>query len=277
MDDGEEPQRIGSYVLGPVLGEGGTGIVYRAVRESDGTVVALKLMRAGLAADDVYRQRFFREARVAAEVEHPHLVPIVEAGEEDGRPFLAARFVAGRTLAERIEHEGPLAVDDVLLVAAQVGAALDALHDAGLVHRDVKPGNVMLEADGTALLCDFGLAKGRAYTVLTRPGQLMGTLDYLAPELIRTGQAGPPSDVYAFGCLVYACLAGAPPFAGRNAFQVGVAHLEDEPPDPLERRPDAPASLGWAVLRALEKEPARRPNTATAYAHMLRLAAARRA
>lgn len=267
--------RVGPYALDSVLGEGAMGVVYRAVRDGDGAVVALKLMRAELAADAVYRQRFLREARVAAEVEHPHLVSIIEAGEDDGRPYLAAMYVAGRSLAERIAGSGPLPVEETLAVVAQVGAGLDALHAAGLVHRDVKPANVMLDENGAALLCDYGLAKGRAFTVLTRPGRVMGTLDYLAPELIRTGHAGPASDVYALGCLAYECLAGDPPFGGLNVFQVGVAHLEEQPPDPCAHRDDAPASLTWAVLKALEKDPARRPNTGTAYAHMLTLAARR--
>ena len=264
---------LGPYRLEGVLGEGGMGVVYRARRDFDGSVVALKVLRPELASDDVYRQRFLREARVASEVEHPHLVAIVDAGEADGTPYLAAQFVAGKTLRAEIATGGPLAIDATLAMAAQVGAGLDALHASGLVHRDVKPSNVMLDQDGRALLCDFGLAKGRAYTVLTSPGQVMGTLDYIAPELIRTGHATGATDIYALGCVVFECLAGAPPFGGLNPFQVGVAHLEEEPPDPCERRPDAPDRLSWAVLRALEKDPERRPNTATAYAHMLALAA----
>ena len=163
-------------------------------------------------------------------------------------------------------------LDETLAVAAEIGAGLDALHSAGLVHRDVKPSNVMLDERGVALLCDFGLAKGRAYTVLTRPGQVMGTLDYLAPELIRSGQASTASDIYALGCVVYECLQVAP-FGRLNAFQVGVAHLEEEPPDPCARRNDTPPRVSWAVLRALEKDPARRPNTGTAYGHILAIAA----
>jgi serine/threonine protein kinase len=263
---------LGPYRVEGVLGEGGMGVVYRARREPDGDVVALKVLRAELAADPVYRQRFLREARAAAEVDHPHLVPIVDAGNAGDTPYLAVGFVAGRSLAARIADGGPLPIDETVSVASQVGAGLDALHAAGLVHRDVKPSNVLLDEDGRALLCDFGLAKGRAYTVLTRPGQVMGTLDYIAPELIRSGQASAASDIYALGCVVFECLAGSPPFGGLNAFQVGVAHLEEEPPDPCASRGDAPARLSWAVLRALEKEPERRPNTGTAYAHMLALA-----
>src|SRR3990170_3335686 len=264
-------QALGPYRLEEVLGKGGMGIVFRAVRETDGEVVALKVLRPELAADAVYRQRFAREARVAAEVQDRHLVPIVEAGEADGQPYLAALYLRGRTLAQRVEAEGPLPLEDVVRVAAEVGAGLDALHRHGLIHRDVKPSNVMLREDGGGLLGDFGLAKGRAYTVLTRPGQVMGTLDYIAPELIRGGEAGPASDIYALGCLVYEGLAGRPPFAGVSPFQVGIAHLEAAPPDPAAGRKDLPPRLSWAVLHALEKDPARRPQTATAYAHLIRL------
>jgi serine/threonine-protein kinase len=254
-----------------VLGEGGMGVVYRALHD-DGSVVAIKVLRSELASDDLYRQRFAREARAASEVDHPHLVPIVETGQVEGRPYLAARYVAGRSLAELIESEGRLEIQDVLRVAAQVGAGLDALHRSALIHRDVKPSNIMLDEKGTALLCDFGLAKGRAYTILTRPGQVMGTLDYLAPELIQSGKAGAPSDIYALGCVVFECLAGTPPFGNLNPFRVGVAHLQEQPPDPCAGREDAPAALSWAVLRALEKDPALRPSTGTAYAHLLSLA-----
>ena len=138
------------------------------------------------------------------------------------------------------------------------------------MHRDVKPSNIMLREDGSAALTDFGLAKGAAYTVLTRPGQVLGTLDYLAPELVRGEAATPASDVYALGCVAFECLAGTPPFADRSLFGVGTAHLEDDPPDP-----PAPADVARVLLRALEKEPAARPPTATMYAHLLRAAAKR--
>jgi serine/threonine-protein kinase len=265
--------RVGSYRVEARLGDGASGVVYRAVREPDGLVVALKVLRAELSADETYRRRFAHEARAAAEVDHRHLVRVLSSGEAGGRSYLAAEYVAGQTLAARLDAEGGLPLDQILRLASELGAGLDALHGAGLVHRDVKPSNVMIDRDGAAMLGDFGLAKGRAYTVLTRPGALVGTLDYLAPEVIGGAPAGPASDLYALGCVVFECMAGVPPFADRVGLQVGMAHLRDEPPDPVADRADLPAMLGWAVRRALAKDPNRRPPSAGALAHMLRMAA----
>jgi serine/threonine protein kinase len=265
--------RVGRYRIEARLGDGAAGVVFRAVREPDGLVVALKVLRAELAQDEVYRRRFVHEARAASEVAHRHLVRVLEAGEDGERSFLAVSYVDGQSLAERLDGESGLPADEILRLAGEVGAGLDALHGAGLVHRDVKPSNIMLARDGSALLGDFGLAKGQDYTVLTTPGAVVGTLDYLAPEIIRGVEAAPPSDIYALGCVIFECMAGVPPFAGRSVLKVGLAHLRDEPPDPGADRADLPPMLGWAVLRALVKDPNRRPPTATAFAHMLRMAA----
>ena len=261
--------RLGAYRLESLLGEGAVGLVYRAVREPGGEVVALKVLRRELSADEVYVRRFVHEARAAQEVRHRHLVPIVDAGEADGRSYLAVAFVDGPTLEERLQAECPLPVPNLVHVIAQVAAGLDALHHAGIVHRDVKPSNVMLDAAGDAALTDFGLAKGRAYTVLTSPGQVLGTLDYLAPEIVRGDEATPASDVYALGAVAFECAAGRAPFADRSLLEITRALLSEEPPDPCAERSDAPEGLGWAILQALAKEPERRPPTATAYAHML--------
>ena len=265
--------RVGRYRIDARLGEGAAGVVFRAVREPDGLVVALKVLRPELSVDTLYRHRFAHEARAAAEVEHRHLVRVIESGEADGHTYLVVEYVAGRTLAARLDAEGGLPGADILRLASEVGAGLDALHGAGLVHRDVKPSNIMLDRDGGALLTDFGLAKGRAYTVLTRPGSVVGTLDYLAPEIIRGAPAAPPSDIYALGCVVFECMSGVPPFAGRSVIRVGLAHLQDDPPDPAADRDDLPDMLGWAVRRALAKDPNHRPPSAGAFAHMLRMAA----
>jgi serine/threonine protein kinase len=265
-------ERLGPYVLQDVLGEGGMGIVFRAVHERGGETVALKVLKHSLNRDETFRRRFVHEGRAAQEVLHKHLVRILDAGEIEGRQYLAVAYVRGRSLSDRLRDEGPLPVEDVLDIAAGIGSGLDALHDRGLFHRDVKSGNVLIDENGTAMLTDFGLAKGRAYTVLTRAGQVMGTLDYLAPELIKGEQATKSTDIYALGCLVFECLTGGPPFAGKPMYELGVAHLEDEPPDPVTLRPDLPKPLSWAVLQALGKDPARRPTSATAYAMMLRVA-----
>jgi serine/threonine protein kinase len=229
--------------------------------------VAIKTFDPALARDETFRARLAHEARVAREIPDRHLVRIIETGEHDGNPYLVLEYVPGGTLAERLVDRR-LPVEDMLGVVSSIAAGLDALHRAGIVHRDVKPSNVMFRADGSAALTDFGLAKGAAYTVLTRPGQVLGTLDYLAPEVIRGGEATPASDIYALGCVAFECLAGQPPFADRSLFGVGTAHLEDDPPDP----PTSP-EVAWALLRALQKDPAARPATATTYAHLLRASA----
>ena len=258
--------RVGEYVLEAELGRGALGTVYRG-RRADGRVVAIKTFDPSLAADDTFRARLAREARVASEIRDRHLVELVDQGEADGRPFLVFEYLSGGSLAERLAG-GPLTANVMLDLVASVAAGLDVLHRAGVVHRDVKPSNILFRDGGSAALTDFGLAKGTALTVLTRHGQVLGTLDYLAPELLRGGEATRASDVYALGCVAFECLAGRPPFGDRSLFGVGTAHLEDDPP-----RPPAHAELGRALLTALEKDPARRPPTATMYAHMLTAAA----
>jgi serine/threonine protein kinase len=258
--------RVGGYSLEQELGRGAVGVVYRG-RSADGRIVAIKTFDPALARDDVFRARLAHEARVASEIVDPHLVRILASGESEGQPYLVLEYLSGGSLAERLVYR-PLPLEEMLAVVASIAAGLDALHRGGIVHRDVKPSNVMFREDGSAALTDFGLAKGAAYTVLTRPGQVLGTLDYLAPELVRGGEATPASDVYALGCVAFECLAGTPPFADRSLFGVGTAHLEDDPPDP-----PAPPALARALLLALEKDPAARPPTATMYGHLLRAAA----
>jgi serine/threonine-protein kinase len=265
--------RLGRYQLESLLGEGGMGLVFRAT-DDDGDVVALKLLKLDLSDDDVFKQRFKQEARAAAEVQNENLVPILEAGEADGRDYLAVGYVEGGTLDDRLRESGPLSVEDTISLASGLGSGLDALHAAGIVHRDIKASNIILRtSDGRAMLTDFGLAKGRAYTVLTRPGQVMGTLDYLAPELIKGRPAGPATDIYALGCTVFACVTGKTPFADKTLFEVGLAHLEEPPPDPDDLRAGLPPGFSAALLAALEKEPEQRPATASDYAALLQAAA----
>jgi len=262
--------RIGPYTLVRRIGEGGMGVVYECARDGSPDAIALKLLRPELAQNDGYRRRFQHEVRAAREVGHPGLVPIVDAGEADGYHYLAMPFVGRRTLKTLI-REGRLPLDRTLALAGRLGAALDAIHERGLLHRDIKSSNILLTDDGLPMLSDFGVAKGAGYTVLTRTGLMVGTLDYLAPELIRGEPATPASDVYAFACLVYECLSGAPPFSSRSMFEIGYAHLNDAPAGLHAHVPGISDELDRALLRGLDKEPSRRPHLAGAYAGMLRI------
>jgi serine/threonine-protein kinase len=261
--------RIGPYVLEEPLGEGGMGIVFRAVRLSDATVVALKLLRPELTQDDTFRRRFEHEARAAGEVAHRHLVSILDVGQANGDLYLATSFVDGSTLEHRLGDRGALELDELVRLISQVGAGLDALHRAGVVHRDVKPANIMIDADAAAVLTDFGIARGYAYTVLTRTGMIVGTLGYIAPELLRGEGATPATDIYSLGCVAYECLSGRPPFADRSLLELANAHVNEQPTDPAVDRDDAPEGLSWVILTALSKDAEERPPTAAAFANML--------
>ena len=265
---------IGPYRIEALVGEGGMGKVFRAMRQGETEPVALKVMRSRLSGEEEPRRRFLREARAAGAVRHKHLVPVLDAGEAGDRRYLVMPYVPGRNLDNRLA-DGPLPVSELVQILAEVASGLDALHRAGLVHRDVKASNVLLDEQGSAALTDFGLAKRDDWSRLTKMGQVMGTVDYIAPELLRGEQATPASDLYALGCVTYEMVAGRPPFEG-GMFEVGMAHLEKQPPDPTAVRPDAPRSLGQAVQLALEKDPRRRPPTATAFANLVSAAAAGR-
>ena len=263
-------QTIGGFSLVRQLGTGAMGEVWRASRGEEN--VALKVMHPVLAHDVAFRARFLREARIAREIAHPHLVPVVAAGDDAGTLFLASRLIPGGTLDQHLREGGPLQPDELSGTIDQLASALDAVHRAGLVHRDVKPANVLLDDGGSALLADFGLATGPALTVLTKPGQVVGTPHYLAPELVRGEEAQAASDVYSLGCLAYALLTGAPPFVGGGSFRVLAAHLGDPPPDPVASRPELSRRFALALLTALAKRPEDRPHGAIAYALGLRRA-----
>lgn len=248
------------------------GRVFRGTA-ADGAVAAVKIVKAQIARDSVFRRRFDREARIAQRVEHPHVVPVIESGEHEGLPYLAQEFVPGGSLEERIQREGTLPLGEAVRICTSVASGLDALHAAGLIHRDVKPANILLDEGGTPFIADFGLAKDRDASVLTKAGQALGSMDYMSPEQIRGEGVSAQSDVYGLGCVMFECLAGRPPFADRQGMRILWAHLQDEPPDVLDERKDLPADVSWALRQALSKEPEERPPTATAYASMVRIAA----
>ncbi|MEA2362443.1 MAG: serine/threonine kinase PknH [Thermoleophilaceae bacterium] len=263
---------VGPYTIEAVLGVGGMGRVYEAVG-AGGERVALKVVKRDLARDTVFRRRFDREASIAQRVSHRHVVPVLDRGEHDGVPYLAQRLIRGGSLAEKIEREGTLDIETAVKICLWVAAGLDAVHQAGLVHRDVKPANILLDEGGIAYITDFGLAKDSQASVLTRPGQALGSLDYMAPEQIRGEEVTAATDVYALGCVMTECLCGTPPFGDRQGMRVLWAHLKDEPPDPCASRAELSHDLSMTIRIALEKDAAKRPPTATAYARLVQIAA----
>jgi len=262
--------RVGPYVLEAVLGEGGMGCVFRARREDADPPVALKVLKPEFAGDAEYVRRFDHEARATARVSSPNLVALVDVGEADGRPYMAMTYLDGTSLEDRLASEGPLPAAAVVGICCEMAAGLDALHGDGLVHRDVKPANVMLGSDGRATLTDFGLARGEGYTWLTRAGQVMGTIDYMAPELIMGERATPASDIYSLACVTFQCLAGRQPFAGADVTGLAMAILREPPSDPCAGREDTDVEFSLRVREGLAKDPARRPASASAYAERLR-------
>jgi len=264
---------VGTYRLVELVGIGGMGHVFRAIGE-DGQQAALKIVRREIAHENVYRKRFLREAAIAQQIKNAHVVPVFDVGEYKGVPYLVQRFIEGGTLGDKLEREGSLSSETIVTMCQQVADGLDALFAGGMVHRDVKPGNVLLDPDGTAYITDFGLAKDLEGSLLTRPGQALGSLDYMSPEQIRGEDLTASTDVYALGCVVYECFTGKTPFSHKPGMRVIMAHIAEAPPDPCATVPALSPSLGAAIVWALEKEPADRPPTAGAYAARLAEAAA---
>jgi serine/threonine protein kinase len=260
--------QIGEYNVDAVIGEGGMGKVYTATGP-DGGRVALKLVKDDYARDETFRRRFYREARIAQTVQHPNVVPVVDTGEHEGLPYMAQRFIEGESLDDKLKRESHLDVQTAVRICTDVAAGLEALWGAGMVHRDVKPANILLDATGRAYITDFGLAKDTQGSLLTLPGQALGSMDYMAPEQIRGEQVGAATDIYALGCVMYECMCGRPPFAEVQGMRILWAHLQDPPPDPRSVRPDIPERFSQTLLVALEKDAAKRPQTAGEYARML--------
>jgi serine/threonine-protein kinase len=278
----DEPARIvpddrvgtmfGEYHIDSLIGVGGMGKVYRATIGDD-VHVALKVVKEDLARDETFKRRFRREARIAQSVRNPHVVPVRDTGEQDGLPYLAAQFIDGVALDRKLELEGQLDLAATVRICAQVANGLDALWEAGMVHRDVKPANILLDQTGKAYITDFGLAKLSDGTVLTRPGQPLGSIDYMPPEQIRGEPVTGAADIYSLGCVVFECIDGQPPFADRQGMRVLWAHLQDEPPDPSVKRGEIPPEFIRALKAALRKNPAERPRTSIDYARSLSMAA----
>jgi hypothetical protein len=249
---------LGGCRLGAVIGRGGMGTVYRATQLALGREVAVKVVPAQ-GVEPGLVERFQREARTAAALEHPHLVPIYAAGEEDGLLYLVMRLVDGADLGALVAREGPLAAGRAVAVIEAVASALDAIHPAGLVHRDVKPANILVErGTGRAYLSDYGLMR-RALerSAITRTGEWVGTADYAAPEQLLGGPVGPTADIYALGAVLYTALTAEPPFRRGTVAQTAHAHATTPPP-----RVAAPQELNPVIARAMAKDPSARFPTA---------------
>jgi serine/threonine protein kinase len=264
--------QVGEYSVDSLLGEGGMGKVYTATGR-DGGRVALKLVKDDYARDETYRRRFYREARIAQTVKHPNVVPVLTTGEVDGCPYMAQQFIEGMSLDEKLKRDGPLDVQTAVRLCTDVAEGLEALWAAGMVHRDLKPANILLDETGHGYVTDFGLAKDTQGSVLTAPGQALGSMDYMAPEQIRGEPVSGATDIYALGCVMYECTCGRPPFAHVQGMRILWAHMQDPPPDPRSIRPEIPEQFARTLLAALEKDAARRPQSAGEYARMLAAAA----
>ncbi len=255
--------RIGKYVLEQQIGHGGMAVVFRARDDQLGRLVALKIMAPSVASDAEFRQRFIRESKAAAAVDDPHIIPVFEAGESAGVLFIAMRYVAGGDVRSLLAREGPLSVDQTSAILASVASALDAAHAAGLVHRDVKPGNMLMDVrkgrPDHVYLADFGLTKATSGAVtLTSTGRFLGTADYAAPEQIAGRPLDGQADQYALACAAVEMLTGQTPFPLENVMAVLFAHRSEPPPRLSARRPGLPAELDAVLGRALAKSPSDR-------------------
>jgi serine/threonine-protein kinase len=251
-------EEIAGYRVGPQLGRGGMGVVYKAHHLRLDRPAALKVLTPALAGNHEFRERFVRESKMAATLQHPNVVTVYDAGDDDGLLYLAMQYVAGTDLRRLLELEGPLDPERTLGILTQVASALDAAHAHDLVHRDVKPANVLVDMD-RAYLGDFGLTKRFDATGgLTGVGQIVGTVEYLAPEQIEAGRVDGQADLYALGCVAYECLAGRPPHAKDSDIAILFAHVREEPVRLSELRPELGEAVDEVMARALAKDPSDR-------------------
>jgi len=254
---------IAGYRIERLLGTGGMGAVYEATQLSLKRSVALKLIAVGVPISPTLRERFRREGHLQTVIEHPHILPVYEAGESHGRLFIAMRLVHGPTL-KTIAVTRRLDQHRSMRILSDVAHALDAAHSAGLVHRDVKPQNILLDPGDFAYLADFGLSKGPGEATLTHSGQLLGSIAYMSPEQARGEPATDASDIYSFACVVYECLVGLVPFPRESDHAVLHAQIWDPAPQPSQIRAELPAALDEVIAHGMAKGPEARPPSACA-------------
>jgi serine/threonine-protein kinase len=259
----------GRYRMESLLGAGGMAAVYRARDSELDRPVAIKILAEHLATDASFRERFVREARMAGRLAHPNIVHVYDAGEDNGRPFIVMEYVEGRTLADELREHEKLAPARVVDLALQVCGGLEHAHAAGLVHRDVKPGNLLLRADGTVKIADFGIARAAESTKLTQIGSVLGTAAYLSPEQAAGEPVTAAADIYSLGCVLYEALTGRTPYTFDSLPDLVMKH-RGEPIRPLrELEPDVPEGLEAAVMHCLARNPEYRPASAAELAQEL--------
>jgi eukaryotic-like serine/threonine-protein kinase len=248
----------GRYRLDARIGAGGMSTVYRALDETLQRQVAIKLMNREVSSDSDQLERFRREARAVAQLSHPHVVGVIDAGEDDGRPYIVFEYVEGETLKERIRRQGQLPVTEAVAYAIEIARALGAAHSRHIVHRDVKPQNVLIDEEGAAKVTDFGIARTLDEEGLTADGRVIGTTDYVSPEQALGQPVTGQSDLYSLGIVLYEMLAGEVPYKGDNQVAVAMKHVREELPDVQRKRPEVSASLAAIIDRATAKRPADR-------------------
>jgi serine/threonine protein kinase len=249
---------FGPYELQALLGVGGMGEVYRAYDTNKDRTVAIKLLRAEMSADASFQERFRRESRIAARLQEPHVIPVHDFGEINGVLYIDMRLVEGDNVHNILQRTGPMDPARSVAVVGQVASALDAAHASGLVHRDVKPENVLLTSNDFAYLVDFGIAHLGGDSGLTSAGAAIGSCAYMAPERFTGGQVGPAADVYSLACLLYECLTGSTPFPTRELSQLMGAHIMSPPPRPSVSRPIVGPAFDAVVTRGMAKHPEQR-------------------
>ena len=247
----------GRYELEELVGSGGMSNVFRAHDRLLERTVALKILHEQYTRDEDYVERFRREARAVAQLAHPNIVTVIDRGEQDGRQFIVFEYVHGQNLKD-LSARGPLDPGEAIRLALQVARALSFAHDRGLVHRDVKPQNVLLNDDGQAKVTDFGIARSLDVHGVTQTGTVLGTSDYIAPEQARGQQVDPKTDIYSLGAVLYELLTGEVPFSGENFVAVAMRHVSEPPPSVLSHRSDCPVRLDFAIQRAMAKDPSDR-------------------
>ena len=251
----------GRYRLESKLGSGGMSTVYLALDEVLDRPVAVKLLHREISEEADQLERFRREARSAARLSHPNLVGVIDAGEDDGRPYIVFEYIDGRTLKRRIQDEGPLPVDEAVAYGIEIGRGLTAAHARKLVHRDVKPQNVLIDPDGRAKVTDFGIARSLESKGLTATGRVLGTTDYVSPEQAMGEDVDERSDVYSLGVVLYEMLTGDVPFQAETQVGVAMKHVNEPMPDVQAKRPEVSAVVASVVDRATTKDPRDRYNS----------------